>query len=176
MTIWRMCVAYWISKAIWAQAHARGRTPPPTCTHANARAQRYMYYCFSMATAVTRTRFNITLPALRNPFSLTRCTNLLVFTAIIMSSNSLVCCPHVHVTLPKHMPYCLRSVVWEHLASFSKATALLVRNHLLPRNLSSTFAFLGSLEGSARHSPDPGINDRLLSRPYSTLMAGDGLS
>ena len=35
-TIWRMRVAYWISKATRAQAHARARVPTPTYTHTYA--------------------------------------------------------------------------------------------------------------------------------------------
>ena len=41
VTIWRIRVACWISRAICTYAHARARVP--TCTHARARARKHAH-------------------------------------------------------------------------------------------------------------------------------------
>jgi hypothetical protein len=64
-TIWRLRVAYWISKVRRAHANARARapTPPPPHPPTHTHAQREMCnaYCFSVATMVLGTRLSVTL-------------------------------------------------------------------------------------------------------------------
>ena len=65
-TIWRLRVAYWISKPTRSQAHARARAPktthPLTHTHTHTHAHRNMCYLFlSTATMVSRTRLIVTI-------------------------------------------------------------------------------------------------------------------
>ena len=63
MATWRR-VAYWISKATRAKAHARSR--PPTHIHARNHARAHTHtetrdsYFFSTATIVSRKRLNVT--------------------------------------------------------------------------------------------------------------------
>ena len=63
-TIWRLRVAYWISKPKRAQAYARARAPTPTHqntdTHTNARTQAYSYLSPSRA----RTQKYVILPSI----------------------------------------------------------------------------------------------------------------
>ena len=75
-TIWRLLVAYWVSKPTRTQAQARAcvptpQTAPPTHTHTDARTNSHALtnardthteicniYCFSTAAVVPRTRLN----------------------------------------------------------------------------------------------------------------------
>jgi hypothetical protein len=64
VTIWRIRVACWISKAIYTYVHARAHAPgyPHSRTHAQACTHRPICktYCFSTATMVSWTRLSIT--------------------------------------------------------------------------------------------------------------------
>jgi hypothetical protein len=65
VTIWRIRVACWISKAICTYAHAHAHAPeyPHARKHAQACTHRPTFntYCFSTATIVSWTRLNVTL-------------------------------------------------------------------------------------------------------------------
>ena len=57
-TVWRICVACWISKASRAQTHVHPYSPGHRLTHCTEMCNTY---CFTTATIVIRTRLIVTL-------------------------------------------------------------------------------------------------------------------
>jgi len=57
MTVWRMCFACWVTKALSLSlsTHTRARARTHARTHARAHARTHDSYCFSAATVVLRT-------------------------------------------------------------------------------------------------------------------------